>query len=450
MQYIINLTFSQVGFWITWLLISVIVELIPSLRTFSYLSRKNRKSEKVVIPEKFPFVTIIVPVYNSEATLFNCLKSIDESSYPNRLMQVICVDNQSSDGSFEKFGDAQNVFNQLYLQWIKTEKGKAKALNAAIYKSMGTYIINIDSDGFLEKSAIENMILKFENKPEISAMTGTILTQKEAIRKTKNLALRLLQRNEYFEYAQSFLAGRNGEVRNNQLFTMAGAFSAFRREVLLSSYLYSYETVGEDTEMTFQIRENLKAVVSICSNAIFFVEPIESLGSLYIQRQRWQRGEIEVVKSFLKNGGKLRGIFKDFIIRRIIIDHTFTFPKMIWNFASIVLLLFGYSWQIIALSYVIIYLLYLLITSLNFINVRALLNEFNQEAKFYLRNFFCIFTLPLYIFLCSVIRLIGIINSIVSGAEWNAKTLRREVSSVKEIVKSDINFMTKGKKNEEH
>ncbi|MHA5186080.1 hypothetical protein R5R53_07310 [Oenococcus oeni] len=94
--------------------------------------------------------------------------------------------------------------------------------------------------------------------------------------------MRLLQNNEYFEYAQAFLSGRSIESSANRLFTMSGAFSAFRKEVLLKTYMYNTQTVGEDTDMTFQIRSKLKGRVALCTDSFFYVDPIESLDQLYI------------------------------------------------------------------------------------------------------------------------------------------------------------------------
>ena len=111
------------------------------------------------------------------------------------------VDNKSQDKSFKAFQSAQNSFPKLNMQWMKTEQGKARALNSAIYSSSGAYIINIDSDGILERNALKNLIKKFESDTTISAMTGSILTQKSLIKSTKNVGLKWLQRLEYFEYA---------------------------------------------------------------------------------------------------------------------------------------------------------------------------------------------------------------------------------------------------------
>src|SRR5699024_4536050 len=150
------------GFCITWALIPIVVEIIPSLISALHLMRQSRHLRQLEAPAKLPFISIIVPVYNSEETLFACLQSINDSTYPNRNMQIVLADNQSTDDSFGAYARAQNHFD-LNLQLMRTAQGKAKALNGAIYQCIGTYIINIDSDGVLEKNALMNMVLHFEN-----------------------------------------------------------------------------------------------------------------------------------------------------------------------------------------------------------------------------------------------------------------------------------------------
>ncbi|MGM9902758.1 hypothetical protein A5844_002177 [Enterococcus sp. 10A9_DIV0425] len=438
MEYLFNLTLTQMGFWIIWLMIPLLVEIIPGIYSTCYLFIKKFRMKKMEYSEKLPFISVIIPVYNSADTLYECIRSIDASTYPNENIQVILADNGSSDDSFAVFNEAHNHFNQLNMHWIRTEQGKAQALNSAIYSSIGTYIINIDSDGYLEPTALMNMVLKFENDYSISAMTGTVLTQKEVIRKTKSPLIRWLQKSEFVEYAQSFLAGRNVEAMNNRLFTMAGAFSGFRKEVLINTYLYNIDTVGEDTDMTFQIRHRLKGKVSLCENAIFYVEPIQSFDELYIQRQRWQRGEMEVAKEFSEEQVGLGNFFKNFLVRRLIIDHTFIFPKMIWLFASVVLFYFGYTAKILMLSYLLIYLLYLFDSLLKFISILLLLRSFRTDQKFYLKLWAEVMTFPFYNFMVSWFRLIGIINGITSPSKWNTTPISKEISKIKETISNDL------------
>lgn len=436
MEYWLNLTLFKMGFWLTWALIPIVVEIIPAIISVIRLLIKTLRTKKLEMPDKMRMITVIVPVYNSEETLYNCIRSIHDSTYPTDLIQVILADNQITDGSFEVYARAQNKFTDMHMQLIHTAKGKASALNSAIYTSIGTYIINIDSDGILEKNALMNMVLQFENDYDVSALTGTILPQKEMIKETKGWGRRLLQKNEYFEYAQAFLSGRTIEANNNQLFTMSGAFSAFRKDALLSTFMYNTQTIGEDTDMTFQIRDRLKRKVAICANAIFYVEPIPGLGKLYTQRQRWQRGEIEVIHDSAADIS-MKNFFKNFLIRRMIIDHTFLFPKMIWLCASIVLLFFRYSPIMMGMSYLVIYLLYILVAMLNFGCICLLLREFKEEKHFYKSLWWVSFTLPLYNFMCYLIRFVGTVNGMTNASAWNLPTMDSEKKKIKSVVKED-------------
>ncbi len=437
-HYWLQLTFFKMGFWITWTIIPVLVEIIPSIISAFRVYYRGKHQVELEPPAKLPFISVLVPVYNSEDTLYDCLNSIVKSTYPVDLMQVIVINNQSTDNSFGVFANAQDNFETLHLSIINTEKGKAQALNVAMYNAIGTYVISIDSDGTLEPSALMNMVLRFENDSQIAAMTGTILSDKHQIKKTKSHRLRRIQKNEYFEYAQAFLSGRTIESMHNQLFTMSGAFSAFRRDVLYNTFMYNTSTVGEDTDMTFQIRQRLGDKIILCHDAIFYIGPVSGWSELYTQRQRWQRGELESVHNYTENKIGLGNFFDNFLVRRLMIDHTFMFQKMIWFFASIVLLFFRYSPVVLAASYILIYFLYVVVECLNFICVRTLLVKFPEERKFYTQQWWTVFTLPGYNLVCFWIRLIGTINMMVRPADWDSKRPNVEAKEVRKQVSSDF------------
>ena len=111
---------------------------------------------------------------------------------------------------------------------MNSKQGKSKALNLALYNSYGKYIIHIDSDGVLHKDAIKNMVNLFERHKKVDCLTGVVLTNPQMIDETKGFFLRLLRKIEFFEYCQAFLAGRNFEAEFNSIYTLSGAFSAFR------------------------------------------------------------------------------------------------------------------------------------------------------------------------------------------------------------------------------
>lgn len=436
-----NQSTFQISFWVTWLIIPVLFEGIPLIINFFHLLYNSKKRKETPLPDFLPYLSIIIPTYNSSKTLYKCIKSLANSDYPKNLIGIFVVDNGSKDNTFQIFAKAQTDYPQLFMQWLTSPHGKSSALNAAIYQSRSQYIINIDSDGWLDKHALSNIVRKFSENPNIDALTGAVLTDRYLIKKPH----KLLKLSEYYEYCETFLAGRNIENNNDHLFTLSGAFSAFRRDTLIKTYLYSTDTISEDTDMTFQIRYNLQGTISFCDNAIFYSEPISSFSELYTQRQRWQRGELEVMNKYLSQSLSLKKLSSNFQIRRLIVDHTVTFLKIIWLFAIFILLGFGYSWQQLAFSYIIIYFLYLLLETLSSICVYIYLSGFPKERKFYLKNIWIILLQPFYNLICSFIRCIGIINTSTTNTTWQGTNLDKESQRIKLIVRKDTNQLLKRK-----
>jgi putative glycosyltransferase (exosortase G-associated) len=183
--------------------------------------------------------------------------------------------------------------------------------------------------------------------------------------------------------------------------------------------------------------------VYLCENAIFFVEPIDNLNKLYTQRQRWQIGEIEVSHMFLKNkmpdGSNILG---NFMIRVLLYDHTFAFPRMIWYFALIFLLFMNYPFYLVFGSIFIIYILYVLSAFLFYINVKMYLKQYKRIKSYYSKKVYLVFLMPLFNFLVFWIRFAGIINCINGNSKWKTLNLRDEYNIFCSLCKNDFSFLS--------
>lgn len=421
----------------------MLMEFIPAIGSGYVLLKKKIKNRKYREPIKYPDITIIIPVYNSEATLENCLESINKSMYPHNMMSVFVVDNGSKDRSYEIFTECQKKFSNLHMWWMNSAQGKSKALNMALFNSKGKYIIHIDSDGIIEETALARVVRKFEQHLDIHSMTGTILIDPKLVEETEGLLMKLTRRCEMFEYFNAFLAGRNYHAEFNTMYTLSGAFSAFRKSSIMKTFLYNTSTVCEDTHVTFQLRELLKQNVTICEDAIFFVDPIESFGKLYTQRQRWQRGQIEVSHMFITDKLKSKSFFSNFMVRVLMYDHTFAFPRAIWFFALIFLLFINYPIKLIVGSTVIIYLLYSLLAAVYFMVIKGYLVDFEDIKKAYTKQWYVCFLYPLFNFAVFFIRFAGIINSIKTSMTWKTRTLTEEFNDMLAVMKKDFNKIYK-------
>lgn len=99
-------------------------------------------------------VTVIVPVYNSQNHLRQCLDSIASQSL--RDIEVICVDDGSTDSSLailEEYAKRDERFHIL----TQAHSNAGIARNLALAKAQGDYVIFWDSDDFFEPEALKKM-----------------------------------------------------------------------------------------------------------------------------------------------------------------------------------------------------------------------------------------------------------------------------------------------------
>jgi len=441
MEILINRIIREVIFWMAWIIIPLIMEIIPAFGGFFILLKKSFVLKGKAIPQAVSEITLIIPIYNSAETLRTCLTSVHNSNYPIELMDILLVNNGSTDNSYEVYRQCQDEFRDLPMTWLNASQGKSKALNMALYNSHGKYIVHIDSDGKLHPDALRNMAIRFEQRPEVDCLTGVILTDMKLIESTNSFMMKLVRRCEFFEYCQSFLAGRNFESEFNSIYTLSGAFSAFRKSAILKSQLFNTATVSEDTQVTFQMQQDTKKGISLCENAFFYVDPIESYNKLYTQRQRWQRGEIEVSHMFLQEELTIiKGFISNFMVRTLVFDHTFAFPRMIWYFALIFLVFLNYPIALVLSSIGIIYLLYSFSMFLYYINVLMYLDKVKDIQRYYRSKWYLIFVLPGFNFVVFWIRFAGIINSIKGEGVWKTTSLTEEWNKIKVAVNDDFHF----------
>jgi glycosyltransferase involved in cell wall biosynthesis len=102
-----------------------------------------------------PKVTIIIPTYNSDATLAACLCSVRNQSYSPT--EIIIVDNFSNDATVA-------IAKEFGTRMIQQKSTPAVARNIGIANSTGKYIFFLDSDQVLSPSVIAECVEKCERE----------------------------------------------------------------------------------------------------------------------------------------------------------------------------------------------------------------------------------------------------------------------------------------------
>lgn len=97
-------------------------------------------------------VSVIIPVYNTEKYLEECLKSVINQTLKE--IEIICIDDGSTDNSPDILKEYSEKDGRIRI-YSQTNKGQGAARNRGIDLAKGEYVYFIDSDDFMEINALE-------------------------------------------------------------------------------------------------------------------------------------------------------------------------------------------------------------------------------------------------------------------------------------------------------
>ena len=100
-------------------------------------------------------VSIIVPVYNAEKYLKECIECLINQTYKN--IEIICINDGSKDNSLEILEEYSKKDNRVKV-YSQENKGEAATRNRGLELATGKYITSVDSDDTCSLNSIESCI----------------------------------------------------------------------------------------------------------------------------------------------------------------------------------------------------------------------------------------------------------------------------------------------------
>ncbi|MFN5460981.1 MAG: glycosyltransferase family 2 protein [Bacteroidota bacterium] len=118
-------------------------------------------------------ISVVIPCYNVKDTVTDAVSSAYASK--DVFVEVICVDNNSNDGTFDLLQSLKSKFNDLII--LKEEKPGANcARNRGLKQAVFTWIQFLDADDILDPYKLANQIeIAKKAKPEVSFIAGAYL-----------------------------------------------------------------------------------------------------------------------------------------------------------------------------------------------------------------------------------------------------------------------------------
>ncbi len=140
-------------------------------KVIKQIGHKENKKNLETFEKKIvrPKVSFIVPVYNRESYIRECLDSLQKQSEQN--IEIICVNDNSTDDSLKVLNNLSQNDNRIKVINHGSNKGAGGSRNTGLEYASGEYVWFIDADDYIDKSALEILLNVFDEYPQVDVIT---------------------------------------------------------------------------------------------------------------------------------------------------------------------------------------------------------------------------------------------------------------------------------------
>ena len=247
---------------------------------------KNRaEGERVNSAREYsPTFSIIVPVKNEEKVVTRLLNSLANLNYPEEKMEIVVVEDGSSDSTFEMCQDYAKKHAHVTILHRDFSDGKPSALNYGIRHAKGEIVAIFDADNIPDSNAL-NLVSRYFEDSNVAAVQGKTLS----INSKENMLTQFIS-YESAVYSEVYLRGK--DVLG--LFVhLTGSCQFVRRSVLSNLEGFDENVLSEDIELSARLTEN-NYKIRYASDVVAWQESPSKINTLFKQRTRWFRGVTEL------------------------------------------------------------------------------------------------------------------------------------------------------------
>ncbi|MEB3749775.1 glycosyltransferase [Geobacillus sp. FSL W8-0032] len=232
-------------------------------------------------------VTILIAARNEAKRIANTIAYIAKQDY-NGDIHLLLVDNDSSDGTAQVAKEAADQC-QLPIEILEEkELGKFHALNRGLAHVRTDYVITLDADTLLHRSAVRYLIARMESAPaDVCAVAGAVLV--------RNSRENLLTKMQEWDYFLGIASIKRMQGLYQGTLVAQGAYSLYKVECLRTVGGWP-NAIGEDIVLSWRLLERGWKIY-FEPQAVAFTDVPSSWRHFCRQRARWARGMIEALKA---------------------------------------------------------------------------------------------------------------------------------------------------------
>lgn len=278
-------------------------------------------------------VSVIIPVYNSENFIHKCLDSVLAQTLQD--IEVICVDDASTDKSYEILGEYAGRDDRLVVLRNRANGGLSYTRNYALEYASGEYIQFVDSDDFIETDLLEKNY-KLSKEKELDVLeTDCLIHTSDGVKSmaSERVSIDVLTGIEYqkrygingfsvWKYFIKLKFWKKNRLRFHEGIVHEDVLLVYQMLKAADRFFYvpyaKYHYIKTNSVITAQVDKNfnyycfLKVVQQIInepSDLPYMISMLEMIRPImvnyrrkscnYIRRENWEKEIIELEKMFL-------------------------------------------------------------------------------------------------------------------------------------------------------
>lgn len=247
--------------------------------------------------ERSILISFVLPIYNVEKYLQDCIASIASQDYGSINYEIICVEDCSTDGSRALLESLKEKYGNIKIVYNKQNGGLSFSRNAGLREAMGKYVWFVDSDDLLYPNCMQGFInLLSAHNPDV--LVGNFLKISEDFSLDANFQAEPF--SDSYHWGENLIASAPREADTQKVMTTIWA-ALFKTELLKKENITFDEDIimAEDTDFYMFFPKKFKILKS---EAICYLYRQRG-GSILHSPKRYQRGylaNLYILEKYIK------------------------------------------------------------------------------------------------------------------------------------------------------
>jgi cellulose synthase/poly-beta-1,6-N-acetylglucosamine synthase-like glycosyltransferase len=202
--------FYEMTFWVCFFILFYVYAGYPLI----LMALRRGNGEAMALPDHQvkPSITLIIPARNEAKSIARKLENTLDLDYPRKLMEIMVVSDESTDGTDDIVGGFGGQGIRLLV--LPVRKGKTAAQNAAVKEAHGEIIVFSDANALYQKDALNRLVEPFYD-PDVSCVSGQlkyITRQGNSAGQNENLYWWYEKSIKRLENSNAGILGANGSI----------------------------------------------------------------------------------------------------------------------------------------------------------------------------------------------------------------------------------------------